>query len=178
MSFQDMLLQCHLNIISMIISTLNVEHIVKVLEKHSYKEGASLWCIYSDSIWALHAFNLMGESMVKYAQKNPIQVQKSANGRNKASQVCENFAHWFLKLYECIKCDMNIFFKVWYLIMTLYFMYFQHTLQKMCNVPLIEKYTFLVFWITNQENHDHGALPNNLGYTLSSPKYEFNFSFY
>ncbi len=48
--------------------------------------------IYSDSIWALHAFNPF-ESMVKYAQKNPIQVQKIANGRNKASQVCENFAH-------------------------------------------------------------------------------------
>jgi len=31
MSFQDMLLQGHLNIISMIVSTLNVEHIVKVL---------------------------------------------------------------------------------------------------------------------------------------------------
>jgi hypothetical protein len=29
----------------------------------------------------------------------------------------------------------------------------------------------------NQENHDHGALPNDLGYTLSSPNYEFNFSF-
>jgi hypothetical protein len=40
--FQDMLWQCHLDIILMIVSTLNIEHIV--LQKHSYKEGASLWC--------------------------------------------------------------------------------------------------------------------------------------
>ncbi len=56
-------------------------------------------------------------------------------------------------------------------------MYFQHTLQKLHNVPLIENYTFLFSWVMNQENHDHGALPNDLGYTLSSPNYEFNFSF-
>jgi hypothetical protein len=31
MPFQDMLLQYHFNIISMIVSTLNIEHIVKVL---------------------------------------------------------------------------------------------------------------------------------------------------
>jgi hypothetical protein len=56
-------------------------------------------------------------------------------------------------------------------------MYFQNSLQKLRNVPHIKKYIFLISWVTNQENHDHGALPNDLGYTLSSPKYEFNFSF-
>jgi hypothetical protein len=49
--------------------------------------------------------------------------------------------------------------------------------EKKNNVPLIEKYTFLISWVTNQENHDHGALPNDLGYTLLSPKHEFKFSF-
>jgi hypothetical protein len=45
--------------------------------------------ISSDNIWALHASNYW----VKYAKKNPIQVQKLANDKNKASQVYDNFAH-------------------------------------------------------------------------------------
>jgi hypothetical protein len=39
MPFQDMLLQCQLNIISMIVSTLNVEHIVKVCKSTHTKKG-------------------------------------------------------------------------------------------------------------------------------------------
>jgi len=35
---------------SMIVSTFNFAHIVKLLEKHKYMEGASLWCIANNPL--------------------------------------------------------------------------------------------------------------------------------
>jgi len=35
---------------SMIVSTLNFEHIIKMLEKHKYMEGAILWCIVNNPL--------------------------------------------------------------------------------------------------------------------------------
>ncbi len=53
-----------------------------------------------------------------------------------------------------------------------------HSLQKLCNVLLIEKFFVLNSSITSQENHDHGALASDLGNILGSSKTRFHFSFY
>jgi hypothetical protein len=52
-----------------------------------------------------------------------------------------------------------------------------HTLQKLRNVPLVEKFFFLNSSITSQENHDHGALVSDLGNILVSSKTRFHFTF-
>jgi hypothetical protein len=72
---------------------------------------------------------------------------------------------WYVHIFEGLIFDKDTLFYV----LSTYF-------AKIVQCPTYW-YTLLFSWITNQKDHDHGALPNHLGYTLSSLKYELKFSF-